>query len=377
MVNIVFITHYNSMNGANQSLLALIKYVRQFVNIEVVMIYGSIVKEEGLYKELTDLGIRAEFVDLKYFLYYSNKYLGMFSLPLKVLHNLKDWRKTIKRLKKTKVDIIYSNSSLENSGILLARILKAKHVWHIREFGYKDYGYRHIGFNFLKRLILNRSDQLIAISKSIYDYVNLPEKTELIYNGVFSIEELRTLGLRAETKTNDVTNLGIVGIVSKTKNQKEAVELMKMLDKGHIVLNIYGSIGDQNYYEELIALVTKHQLEERVQFKGFIQDRAKLYSEVDILLMCSRHEAFGRVTVEAMAFGIPVVGFNGAGTSELISDGVNGVLYDNEGKDIYQAVTQLIEDNKRCREISDQAQRSAYRYSIENYGESILRLIGI
>jgi len=375
MVNIVFITHYNSMNGANQSLLALIKYVRQFVNIEVVMIYGAVVKEEGLYKELTDLGIHAEFVDLKYFLYYSNKYLGIFTIPFKIWHNIKPWKRIVSRLKTTRIDIVYSNSSMENSGLLLAAMLKAKHVWHIREFGYKDYGYRHIGFDWAKRKVLKRSDQLIAISHSIFDYINLPEKTKLIYNGVFSVEELKTLSISNEI--GGVINLGVVGLISRTKNQKEAIELMKLLDNKNISLHIYGAVGEQDYYKELQEYIDKNRLERRVVFKGFVKDREKLYSEINVLLMCSRNEAFGRVTVEAMAFGIPVVGYNGAGTSELIADGVNGLLYDGTSKSIYQAVASLIDDNDRYRQLAGAAKKSAYQYSIENYGESVLKLIGV
>lgn len=363
------------MNGANQSLLALIKYVRQFVHIEVVMIYGTARKEDGLYKELTDLGVNAEFVNLKYFLYYSNKYFGLFTIPLKIFHNLKYWRSIVRRLRNAKLDIIYSNSSLENSGLLLARILKTKHVWHIREFGFKDYGYRHVGSDWGKRKVFKRSDQLIAISKSIHDYIDLPQKTKLIYNGVFSAEDLKTLSISYET--GGTVNLGVVGLISRTKNQKEAVELMKLLKDERIHLHIYGGIGEQDYYKDLQDYILKNQLEGRVFFKGFVKDREKLYAEIDILLMCSRNEAFGRVTVEAMAFGIPVVGYDGAGTSELIADGVNGLLYDGVSKSIYQAVSSLIEDNIQYRKLAAAAQETAYLYSIENYGENVLKLIAV
>ena len=46
-----------------------------------------------------------------------------------------------------------------------------------------------------------------------------------------------------------------------------------------------------------------------------------------MVLMCSRSEAFGRVTVEALKSGRPVVGTRSGGTTELISEGVNGLLF--------------------------------------------------
>ncbi len=46
-----------------------------------------------------------------------------------------------------------------------------------------------------------------------------------------------------------------------------------------------------------------------------------------VALMCSHSEAFGRVTVEAIKFGLPVIGANSDGTRELIREGWNGLLY--------------------------------------------------
>ena len=48
----------------------------------------------------------------------------------------------------------------------------------------------------------------------------------------------------------------------------------------------------------------------------------------DIVLVCSKSEAFGRVTIEGMFSGRPVIGARSAATAELIKDGVNGLLYD-------------------------------------------------
>ena len=45
------------------------------------------------------------------------------------------------------------------------------------------------------------------------------------------------------------------------------------------------------------------------------------YQESDVVVMCSEHEAMGRVTAEAMAFAKPVIGYNSGATPELISQG--------------------------------------------------------
>ena len=52
-----------------------------------------------------------------------------------------------------------------------------------------------------------------------------------------------------------------------------------------------------------------------------------MIEQADIGLTCSRNEAFGRTTVEALLMGKPVIGTNTGGTVDLISDGVDGLLY--------------------------------------------------
>ena len=48
----------------------------------------------------------------------------------------------------------------------------------------------------------------------------------------------------------------------------------------------------------------------------------------NVVLMCSQNEAFGRVTVEALKSGRPVVGTRSGGTPELITDGIDGFVFE-------------------------------------------------
>ena len=50
-------------------------------------------------------------------------------------------------------------------------------------------------------------------------------------------------------------------------------------------------------------------------------------SIADVILVCSQWEAFGRITVEAMLTGKAVIASANGGTTELIKDGENGLLY--------------------------------------------------
>jgi glycosyltransferase involved in cell wall biosynthesis len=68
-------------------------------------------------------------------------------------------------------------------------------------------------------------------------------------------------------------------------------------------------------------------VDELVDFVPFTQNPFPHVAGADLALMCSRGEGFGRVTVEAMKLGKPVIGARSGGTVELIRDGWNGFLY--------------------------------------------------
>ncbi len=372
---ICFFTHYSSMDGANQSLLTLIKYIKGEVEIKKVFVSANKNQNEGLTKELKKIGIPFETLPFKPYLYFSGT-KNFLALPLNFILNIPSWMRMYRQLKNEQIDCIYSNSSIENTGILMAKFLGKKHFWHIREFGYRDYKYSHLGGDYMKRKLLAQSNQLIAISQSIADYIQLPKKTALIPNGIFYKNELATY--TGKETLPSIINLGMVGVIGSTKNQKRAIELLKELLEStplKLHLNFYGGVAEEPYLKALENTIIEYEMKEHVTFHGFINDKNKIYQNIDLLLMCSLNEAFGRVTVEAMAHGIPVVGYDNAGTGELIDDGENGLLYDDSRRTLEDVVKSLIQNRNLYRKISQKAQLSAQRYSVERYGSSILSIL--
>jgi glycosyltransferase involved in cell wall biosynthesis len=71
-------------------------------------------------------------------------------------------------------------------------------------------------------------------------------------------------------------------------------------------------------------------LKDQVTYFGYQLNVHEILKKADVAFTCSRHEAFGRITVEAMMTGCLVVGANCAGTAELIRHGETGLLFDYE-----------------------------------------------
>lgn len=85
--------------------------------------------------------------------------------------------------------------------------------------------------------------------------------------------------------------------------------------------------GDQR--SALLAQVKSLGLASRVRLLGPIASIREVYARADLFAMASRYESFGLATAEALAHGVPAIGFaDCAGTNELIRDGINGILID-------------------------------------------------
>lgn len=86
-------------------------------------------------------------------------------------------------------------------------------------------------------------------------------------------------------------------------------------------------VGDGELRQSLVGLVQSLGLAGRVELPGSIADIAGEYLAAQLYATPSRYESFGLATAEALAYGLPAVGFDDCpGTNELIQHEVNGVL---------------------------------------------------
>ncbi len=99
--------------------------------------------------------------------------------------------------------------------------------------------------------------------------------------------------------------------------------------------------------------------------------------QADILLMCSRKEAFGRVTVEGMKAGKPVIGAGSGGTKELIRDGYNGFLYTfGDYRELAEKVKYLCQHPDEAGQMGENGKQWALeKFNIEHYTEEVLTVL--
>ena len=144
-----------------------------------------------------------------------------------------------------------------------------------------------------------------------------------------------------------------------------------------IKLFIIGSPGyDTEYYEKLKKFTSDNNIEKNVEFVSFTTELKKYREKCPINLVCSKKEAFGRVTVEAMLANQMVIASNTGCNIELIKEKYNGMLY-QEGNyiDLSKTIEYIIHNSNLCKNIIINAKAEAIeKYDIKNTANSIWNL---
>ena len=129
--------------------------------------------------------------------------------------------------------------------------------------------------------------------------------------------------------TKELVNIAVIGHLNQNKNQIEVIEaLHNLLRKRIINFHLY-IIGDGELRSELEEYVKHYNMDSYVSFYGRRSDLHAILDTIDVVVSCSKSEAFGRTLIEAMLHGclvISSVSENNA-SNEIIESGVNGLLY--------------------------------------------------
>jgi glycosyltransferase involved in cell wall biosynthesis len=92
-------------------------------------------------------------------------------------------------------------------------------------------------------------------------------------------------------------------------------------------------VGEGTLRQSLQEQIDAAGLQDRIHLAGAVKQVGKEYAAAQLFVLPSRYESFGLVTAEAMAHGLPVIGFADCpGTNELIQHGANGLLVAGEAR---------------------------------------------
>lgn len=313
-MNVLYISHESDLNGASKSLLEFLSRIKRKGIRPIVVIPNR----GKLRAELARQKIDTRIVAYNSCVYHGRRdVLGYINYYAK---NLKAVKRLVEIIREEKIDLVHSNSRAVDVGALAAYLTRAPHVWHCREYLKEHFGFE-LTNPLLDRWLINRSACCIAISngiekKLIGEYGIHPIR---MYNGVD--KELYYFPVMRPQDRMAITRLLIAGRVSDGKGQWDAVRAVEILAKRGIAVHL-SVVGDGIQYDlnKLKKYVKQHNIEDYITFMPYNKNLQQMRIEHDIVLVCSKMEAFGRVTAEAMMAGKIVIGADAGGTAELIGE---------------------------------------------------------
>lgn len=135
-----------------------------------------------------------------------------------------------------------------------------------------------------------------------------------------------------------------IGRLSAEKEVDRIKPILEAIPEARLAL-----VGDGPYRAEL----EKHFADTPTHFVGYLagEDLAAAYASADAFIFPSRTETLGLVLLEAMAAGCPVVAANSGGIPDIVTDGVNGYLFDPADEEGAIAATQRLFEATTARDL--------------------------
>ncbi len=162
------------------------------------------------------------------------------------------------------------------------------------------------------------------------------------------------------------TVVGTIGRLAPVKGHRYLMDAMEKVVKGrpdvYLVLT-----GDGDLLGELKTQAGRLGVADRVRFTGWLPDVAEILSLFDVFVFPSLNEGMGKVLVEAMAMGKPVIATRVGGIVDLVTHGKNGLLVPPaDAGALAEAIESLLSNPDGSKGMGKEGRRVAGRYDAQS-----------
>jgi glycosyltransferase involved in cell wall biosynthesis len=371
-LRVVFVDHVARLSGGEIALSRLLPALAEHVDVHVVL------GEEGpLIKRLRDRGIETEVITLAPRLRDVRRETvrptrvdprALAHLPASVL-------RLSRRLRALDADLVHTNSlKAALYGGVAGRIARVPVLWHVRDRIASDY--LPPSAVLLVRLASRvLPAAVVANSQATLDTLPGIRSASVLYNPVVpdAVEPRATV----EPRAGGTMTIGVVGRLAPWKGQDVFLDAFAHAFDGTSVLaRIIGSalFGENEYAASLRQQAERLGIARQVEFRGFREDVWAELNELDVLVHCSvRPEPFGQVVLEGMAAGVPVIAAAAGGPTELITDGVDGMLTEpGDAAELAAAMRRLIDEPELRAKLAASARERSREFTPERTAARLL-----
>ncbi|WGV26099.1 glycosyltransferase family 4 protein [Halotia branconii] len=293
--------------------------------------------------------------------------------------------KVIQRAKK--YDIIYANTQKALViGALASFLARRPLVYHLHDILSTEH-FSQINLRVAVNLANKFASLVIANSqasqKAFVQAGGRPELTTIVYNGfepqIYQTCESEIKQLRQDLGIAEKFVVGHFSRLAPWKGQHILISALAQCPENVTAILVGDALfGEQDYVKQLHQQIAILGLEKRVKFLGFRVDIPQLMAACDLVAHTSTSpEPFGRVIVEAMLCGKPVVAAKAGGAIELVEDGINGFLVTpKEPQELAQVIHTCVQEPEMTARIASHARTLAsQRFDVTVINDVIAKLL--
>lgn len=305
--------------------------------------------------------------------------------------NLKAYKELKHIIDEGEYDIIHCHTPV---GAMLTR-LAAKQA---RKKGTKVFYTAH-GFHFYKgapainwilyypveKWLSRYTDVLITINKEDYERAKTFKAGKVCYVPGVGID-LKKFNAGYVNKEQKRKEIGVsaddfvllsVGELIPRKNHEvviRALSVLKQLDKlNHIE---YVICGRGSYEADLRKLAEGLEVADHVHFLGYRNDISEICNCADLFVFMSHQEGLPVALMEAMACGLPAVCSNIRGNTDLIEDGVTGLLANNTPEEVAQSISKMKSDTALRNRVASAALQKIKQFDLSSVEDEMSKIYG-
>jgi glycosyltransferase involved in cell wall biosynthesis len=378
-MNVLYVNHTAEVSGGERSLLGLLGSLPEQVHASVAAPRGA------LPQELARLGvptseIRGTAGSLRMHPWHTPQALAEMALA---------GRQVRSAARAQGAQIVHANSIRAGLVLSLARPLAPARVVHVR-----DCLPPGLLSTATLRVIAGSASMVVANSRYTAESVRRAApgaRVTVVHNSVelarWDPRRIDRAAARAALGAAGQRQvlLGVVAQLSPWKGQHTAVEALRLARERGVdaQLLLVGSakfvaratrFDNEAYVQRLRGEIAAAGLQERVTWLGEREDVPELVRALDILLLPSEEEPFGRALIEAMALEVPVLATNVGGPPEIVQDGREGYLLAPDRPQAWaEAIARIAEDPELAARMGRQGRARAEReFSAERHVQGIL-----
>ncbi len=343
--HIVFVFHSAGVVGVERSSVALIRAARrQHARVTVFLPWTGPILEllEGIE------GIEVKYLKAQWWMGWDHAGLRGLLKTVQALVQTVQWWPAIARARPTAV---YVMSTVIPTPMLATKLARAPLVVFLSE------SIRHnpeikstLPKSWIIKFVKSMATVTVARSRFAADQ----------YGGSSLIEppdigDPRDTGTDRAHRSEQLRRVVMLGSLSDEKGQQDAVRAVSAARNEGVPLtfDLYGN-ADPQELERLNSLIESLGSADFIRHRGVTMNPLSVFASADISLVCSRNEAYGRVTAESLSVGTPVLGYRAGGTAEILEAG-GGIAVEPSVEALTSALVSLGTDDSKFQELGRSA----------------------